>query len=93
MEGFILQAHDVRRGRAIGQQALGQEFLAAQADYHGLAAEIGVAGEIGQRADGDGGIGGVDRHAAAIGVGEADDAIDIGVAGQQFAAHALQGEV
>jgi hypothetical protein len=48
-----------RRGSeaARRQQPLGLQLLAAQADHHHLAAEVGVQADVAQRADGDGASG------------------------------------
>ena len=77
------------RSSAIGklpgrQQAVGLQLLAAQAHHHHLAAEVRVERDVAQRADRDLGAGGVDGHAAAIGVLQADDVVDVRVQRQQL---------
>jgi hypothetical protein len=81
------------RERARRQQALGLQLLAAQADHHHLVAEVRVQADVAQRADRDLGARRVDRHAAAVGVLEADDVVDVRVLGQQFRLDALDREL
>ncbi len=61
--GFVLETHHVQRcllqGTLVHQsngarrhEALGLRLLAAQADHHHLAAEVGVEADVAQRADG-----------------------------------------
>ena len=95
--GFVLQADDVERfffaarialvadrERARRQQPLGLQLLAAEAHDHHLAAEVRVQADVAQRADRDHRVGRVDGDAAAVGVLEADDVVDVRVARQQL---------
>ena len=95
---LVLHADDVRCGGEDGegagwQEAYGLEFFAAEADDHGRAAEVGVEAEVAEGADGNLGAGCVDGDAAAVGVGEGDDVVDVGVAGEELGLDALDGEV
>ena len=93
--GFVLQADDAvgvagrGGGAVVGQQPLRHHFLAAEADHHRLAAEIGVAGDVAHGADRDRRAGGSDRHAATVGVVQRDDVVDVGEARQEFLADAF----
>nr|GEU28088.1 hypothetical protein [Tanacetum cinerariifolium] len=96
----VLQAHQRRigaafvldRDRALGEQARGLQLLATEADHHGLAAEVGVERDVAHGADRDLGARRIDRHAATIGVLEADHVVDVGVLGQQFLLDAVHGK-
>ena len=50
VERLVLHAHDAVVG-AVGQQPLGNEFLAAETDDHDFATEIRILREVLQRAD------------------------------------------
>ena len=80
----------------------GLQFLATQADHQRLAPQVRVARQIAHRANRDVRVGGGDRHAAAVTVGQCDHVIDVRVLGQQLildafyrvikhAGHALHG--
>ncbi len=89
---FVLQAHNAgligRDGfdifRAL-QQALGLELFTSQADHHHLAAKVRVEGDIVDGPDGHDGCRGVNRHAAAVKVVQADHAVHVRVFRQQIA--------
>jgi len=85
-----------RRCRAMtarGQQPLGLQLLAAQADHHHLAAEVGVAADVAQGANRDDGVGRVDGHTAAVAVLQAHHVVHVGKARQQLGLDALHGKV
>jgi hypothetical protein len=71
--------------RARRQQPLGLQLLAAQADHHHLAAEVGVQADVAQRADGDHRIGRVDGHAAAVAVLQRHHVVHVRVRGSSSA--------
>jgi len=83
LEGLVLHAHDAVAD-AFRHQPLGAKFLAAKADHHHLAAEIRIEREILQRADRHNGLGCGDRDAAAIGMGQRDHVVDVGIFRQQL---------
>jgi hypothetical protein len=76
-------ARDVRGSgsRRLREQARRLQLFAAQADHHGLAAEVRVLADVAQGADRDVGAGRLDGDAAAVGVLEADDVVDVRVQG------------
>ena len=82
-QAFILHAHDVA-ATGLADQPVGLQLLATQADHHQLAAEIRMAREVLQGADGDRRIPRIDGHAAAIGVVQRHHVIDIGVFREQI---------
>ncbi|SOY63831.1 hypothetical protein CBM2589_A70004 [Cupriavidus taiwanensis] len=87
---LVLQADHVGLARFLDRDGAGADqarrlqLLAAQADDHHFAAEVGVQRDIADGADGDAGIGRVDGHAATIGVLQANHVVDVGVLRQQF---------
>ncbi|SPR99610.1 hypothetical protein CBM2634_B100003 [Cupriavidus taiwanensis] len=87
---LVLQAYHVGFARLLDRDGAGADqarrlqLLAAQADDHHLAAEVGVQRDIADGADRDACIGRVDGHATAIGVLQADHVIDVGVLRQQL---------
>ena len=74
-----------------GEHPVIGEFLTAQTDDHDLASEIRVMDEISHCADRQEGIGGVDRHTAAVRMRHRDDVIDVGVFWQKLLLHPLYG--
>ena len=78
-------------GGIAGEQARGLQFLAPQADHQRLSRQVGVQPDVLQGADGHGGAGRIDGHAAAVGVGDGDHAIHVGEARQDLGADALRG--
>ncbi|MNH04406.1 hypothetical protein D3C79_637000 [compost metagenome] len=80
---------EVHRGVVVVHHLAGLEFFTAQADDQRLATEVGVARQVAHGADRNIGIAGVDRHAAAVAVGDGHHVVDVGVLGQQLAADAL----
>ena len=89
---LVLQAHAPADGdRPRVEQARGLQLLAAQADHQRLAAEVRVAADVPQGADGDRGAGRVDGHAAAVGVRQGHHAVDVRVARQDLRPDAPHG--
>ncbi|MNO69093.1 hypothetical protein D3C76_599420 [compost metagenome] len=80
---------EVYRRIVVMHDLAGLQFFAAQADDQRFATKVGVARQVAHGADRDVGIAGIDRHAAAVAVGDGDHVIDVGVLGQQFLANAL----
>ncbi len=70
----------------LGQQQFGLQLLAAEANDHHLAAEIGIAGQVLQGADQDGSARRVDGDAAAIGMRDRHHVVDVGIFRQQLLA-------
>ena len=81
------------RKTARRQQALGLKFLAAQTDDHHLAAKVGVERDVAQGANRNDGIRGINRHATAVAVLQANDIVDIRETRQQLFLDALDGEL
>jgi hypothetical protein len=69
------------------------QLLAAEAHDHHLAAEVRVEADVAQRADGNGRARSVDRDAAAVGVLQRDDVVDVREARQQLLPDAPHREV
>ena len=89
--GHVALVDDGKRARR--QQPFGLQFLAAQADDHHLAAEVGVEADVAQRADRHRRVRRLDGHAATVAVLQRDHVVDVGKTRQQFGLDALHGEV
>lgn len=94
VSGVILQSQDVFGGDVLRRQdtVIGQLF-AAQTHDHDLAAEIGVADQVGDGPDGHFGLRRVDGHTAAVRVGDGDHTVHMGILGQQLLPDPLHGHL
>ena len=100
--GLVLQAHHIQPLGAAAfihhgdgarrQQTLGLQLFAAQAHHHHLAAKVGVQAQVAQGADGDDGVGRVNRHTAAVAMFQRHHVVHVGVTGQQFLLDELHGK-
>ncbi len=88
VKGFVLHPHD-GIADAFRHQPLRRELFAAEADDQDLAAEIRIECEVLQGADRHHRIRRGDRDAAAIGMRQRHDVVDIGIFRQELGADAL----
>ena len=92
----VLEAEDVGFGRGSGSWSPRRRrlhFSQPRETMKGFAQRLGWRQDVAQGADGDGGAGCVDGHAAAVGVGEGDDVIDVGEAREEFRPDAADGVI
>ena len=90
----LLEHHHVFGGVVFrAHQHVRRQLFTAQGNHHELAAEIGMMADVAQGADGHLGLGGVDGHAAAIGVIDGHHVVHVGILGQKLPADAVDGHV